>query len=192
MICVSTGRPADGMVDFETNDSRFQWWTLVLVFLGPIGWLVMALIYGLSRGPGRVGGSLPMTRSALDSHNQVAKVSSRAWVVPIAGFVSGALVLMVSSRHWTYLLGTSLLVLGLVGGFAVLAAMVFLTNRGRVSAELDGTGNWVELRNVHPNFEAAVNRRVRDDHRARKADRRRPADRNDRSDPNDHPNRLEF
>jgi len=171
MICVDTGERADGMVDFETDDSRFQWWMIILVFLGPVGWVLMALIHGLSRGPGRVGGALPMTREALDDHNQMAKISNRAWVVPIIGFVSGALVLMVSSRHWTYVFGTTLLMLGLVGGFAVLAAMAFLTSRNRVSVDLDATGRWVEIRNVHPDFAAEVNRKVRDDHRARKSGR---------------------
>ncbi len=170
MICVYTGEPADGFVDLETDDSRFQWWMIILVFLGPVGWILLALVYGLSRGPGRVGGAIPMTRDALDDHNNMARISSRAWIVPIAGFVSGALILMVSNRHWTYVLGTTLLMLGLVGGFAVLAVMSFLTNSRRVSAELDATRRWIELRNVHSDFAAAVNRRVRDNHRARKSD----------------------
>jgi len=182
MICVDTGAPADGMVDFETDDSRFQWWMIILVFFGPVGWILIALIYGLSRGPGRVGGVLPMTRGALERHNQMAKISGRAWLVPIAGVVSGALISMVSTSHWTDVLGAVLTVIGLLGGFAALVVMAFLTNKTRVSAELDATRRWIELRNVHPDFAAAVNRKVRDNHRAHKFDR----------NPNPHANHLDL
>jgi len=170
-ICVVTGEPAHGFVDFETDDSRFQWWMIILIFLGPVGWVLMALIYGLSHGPGRVGGVLPMTNGALESHNHVARISNRAWLVPIAGFMAGAIILSLATDRWGHMLGLALLILGLVGGFALLTVVAVLTATTRVSAELDATHRWIELRNVHPEFAAAVNRRVRDNHRARKSDR---------------------
>lgn len=167
MVCVRTGLPADGLVDFESRESKFQGWWVFLLLLGPLGPIAIAIIYVMSDTPRRVGGSLPITESALSAYNRRSRILARSWLVPFMGLVIGALLLPVSQRTWIDTTAMGIMAAGLIGGFVMVAAAGWSRGRNDVGVALDGTGRWVELRNVHPDFAAAAGRQARDDHRRR-------------------------
>ncbi len=165
MVCVRTGMAADGLVDFESGEDKFQAWWILLLLLGPLGVLAIVVLYAMSPTPRRVGGSLPMSKAALDAHNRRRRVFTKPWAVPFAGLALGALVLPVSRSPWIGATGVVILFLGLIGGFVMIATAGWSYGRNDVGVALDGTGRWVELRNVHPEFAATAARQVRDRHR---------------------------
>jgi hypothetical protein len=175
MVCVRTGARADGLVDIESDENRLQPWWLFLLFLGPIGIVAIVVLAVLAPRAQRVGGSLPMTHDALAAQNRLISVGVWAWTVPLVAFFGGAALLMAPSMLGRSVApaGTALLALGLLGGFVLLGVMARLSGRRVVRVRLDGTGRWVELRNVHPSFAAAVNHQTRERHRAERERRER-------------------
>ncbi len=167
MVCVAAGLPADGLVDFESRETKFQGWWVFLLVLGPLGLLAIAFLYAVSDAPGRVGGSLPITESALAAYNRRSRILARSWLVPVVGLVIGASVLPVSQTTWIDGTAMGILAAGLIGGVVMAAGAGWSRDRNDVGVALDGTGRWVEIRNVHPNFAAAAGRRALDDHRRR-------------------------
>lgn len=174
MVCARTGRPADGLVGVESREGVFQIWWLLLVFLGPFGIVAIVLLWTLARRPGRVGGSVPMTHEALADQNRIIGLANWAGVVPIVAFAAGVAILLSPSSSLAWLpfsheaVAVALLVVALVGGMAMMVVTSGLANRRRVTVRLDGSGRWVEIRNVHGDFARAVDRQVRARHAARR------------------------
>lgn len=170
MVCVRTGAAADGLVATESDESAFQPWWLLLLFLGPVGIVGIVLLATLARRPARIGGSLPMTRAALDEHNRLARIGNWAWGIPVVGGLTGFYLMVVARRSdGLAAAGLGALLVALVGGFVTLLVVGALARRASVSVRLDGTGRWVEVGNVHPDFVTAVDRRNRERHRAARA-----------------------
>ncbi len=172
MVCARTGAPADGLVGVESDESSFQAWWLLLLLLGPLGIVAIAVMWVFGRRPGRVGGSVPMTRAALEDQNRIIGWGNWVAAVPVLAFVTGVAVLAAPSAYVDWLpvrhesFGVVLLVVAMLGGLVALTVSSTLANRRRVSVVLDGTGRWVELRNVHPDFARAADRQVRARHEA--------------------------
>lgn len=172
MVCARTGRPADGLVGVESDEGVFQAWWLLLLLLGPVGVVAIVLLWALARRPGRVGGSVPMTHHALAEQNRAIGWVNWAWAVPIAGLVAGVAVLFAPAEYLDWLpvdhetIGFALLLVALVGGFVAMGLLSVIAGRRRVGVLLDGSGRWVEIRNVHADFARAVDRQVRSRHEA--------------------------
>lgn len=172
MVCARTGRPADGLVGLESREGTFQAWWLFLLLLGPVGVVAIAVLWIVAPRPGRIGGSVPMTRDALAQQNRLIGLANWAAAVPVLAFVGGVAVLAAPGDLVGWLpvshesVGVVLLLVALVGGFATMAVASTMANRRRVTVLLDGTGRWVEIRNVHPDFARAVDRQVRSRHEA--------------------------
>jgi hypothetical protein len=175
MICVRTGAEADGLVDIESSESGFRLWWLFLLVLGPVGIFAIVVLALATPRDRRVGGSVPMTHEALAAQNRLIGIGNWAWAVPIVAFAGGAGLLMAPTVNGYSLagLGLGLLGFGLMGGFVALLVMSALASRRTVQVRLDGSGRWVELRNVHPRFAAAVDAQTRRRHRAARARRER-------------------
>lgn len=172
MICARTGRPADGLVEVDSRESAFQGWWLLLLLAGPFGIVAIALLWAFSPRLHRVGGFVPMTHDALDEQNRAIGWANWAGAIPVIAFLAGAALLAMPGTYFDWLPGGTapsamlLLLVALLGGFVVLAVSSTVANRRRVSVVLDGSGRWVELRNVHTDFARAVNRQVRERHAA--------------------------
>ncbi|MEZ5246631.1 MAG: hypothetical protein R2707_16145 [Acidimicrobiales bacterium] len=180
MVCSRTGRPADGLVGIESNEGGFQPWWLFLLFLGPFGIVAIALLWSFARRPGRVGGAVPMTHEALADQNRIIGLANWAGIIPIAAFAAGVAALLAPGSFFAWLpfsnesVAVVLLLVALVGGFVVRGALSTVASRRRVTVRLDGSGRWVEIRNVHGDFARAVDRQVRARHAAALRDTARP------------------
>jgi hypothetical protein len=143
-ICVRTGERADGFVSVESTVGGPSPWALLLVFLGPIGWLVLLGILVAVRGE-KYRVRLPYRESAWESIRRTS----------VAGYV---------------LLGVAAVVLvaGLLlrqEGVAILAAIVvaaigvvvcLASNLMMPRLDLDATRRWITIRDVHPAFADAT------------------------------------
>jgi hypothetical protein len=117
------------------------WFTLI--FLGPIGWLVLLAVSLSSRK--YLEGWVPYTHDVARRRREVLRFGL------IAGAAIIVAVLVLATQFGSGLLAGMALVL-LVAGLVVLA----IAQRREPSVELDASGRWVTLKRVHPAFEHAV------------------------------------
>lgn len=161
-ICAMTGLPAQTRRRFRFF--RAPSWSFVFVFLMlvGIGFLISGLLIFLVAQ--KVSGYLPLTRASSTRMALVLRISiaivlaALAMLIPAAAFaMTGeplaqfASVLLVSFGLLVFLFGFT----GLQVGLQVLKPMYGPTALV-LPARTDYPGTWIELRNVHPNFVAAV------------------------------------
>ncbi len=157
MVCVRTGEPADGLHRIHQTIGGGSPWAFLLVFLGPLGWLV--LFAGLLFG----GRSRQLLVRLPYSHDGLRweQGQFRAAVLSGLAMVVGAIALVVALtgpaprsqvRETVILLVAGATVCAFVATFALGIRYSF----GRPGIELDASGRWVTLRGVHPNFVRAV------------------------------------
>jgi len=123
----------------------------LLLFAGPLGWIVLLVLAGRDQGE-RLAVELPYSDAAYERFVSARRLRNRAGAIGAIGGI-GLLVLTV----WAGLgLGGLILTLGVVGS-AIVAAMVGEYRMGRTSVDvgLDASRRWVTLRGVHPVFAAA-------------------------------------
>lgn len=143
-VCVVTGAPTTDRVKFRTNVGGFSPIVILLLFLGPVGWLIALVV---SLGPGNhIEGWLPF------HHGVARRLRARRWQHFGLGVGSAAVLLVLA---W---LTESGIFFGLAIG-SVVAAMVLVAIdlRREPSIALDASGRWVTLSRVDPRFAAAVN-----------------------------------
>ncbi len=149
-VCAVTGEPSTDQVRFRTNVSPLNPIWILLIFLGPIGWIALAFMSASRRS--YLTGWLPYAHEIAKRHREQRRLVVIATsVAVVSGFVLAAL------------MGSGLLV-----GFAFAALVVGLVvlmvlERGEPRVALDGSGRWVTLGNVHPAFVAAVTTRLAGD-----------------------------
>jgi hypothetical protein len=156
MVCVRTGEPAEGLHRIHQTIGGGSPWAFLLIFLGPVGWIVL---FGLSvffRGRDLLV-RLPYTEAALDDERgkfRAALIAGAAFVViGVGAGITAAVLAHRSNVRETLLV---LLVGATVVTFcaAVSFAVRYLTGRPKI--ELDASGRWVTVRGVHPRFAAAL------------------------------------
>ena len=157
MVCVRTGEPADGLHRIHQTIGGGSPWAFLLVFLGPLGWLVLfaSLLFG--------GRSRQLLVRLPYSHNGLAREQSefRAAVVSGVAMVVGAIAIVVALAGPTprsQVRGTLIL---LMAGVTVCAAIATFAlgirySLHRPGIELDASGRWVTLRAVDSGFARAV------------------------------------
>jgi hypothetical protein len=146
-ICVVTGVETDDRVKFQTNVSRLSPFSILLLFLGPVGWLIFLFV---AFSPGNyIQGWLPFDIEV--AKRQRARRWQRFGVgVGVAG------VMMVLA--W---LSNSGVFVGLaVGAVVVTMVLIAIELREEPEIRLDASRRWVTLRRVHPRFADAVAGRV--------------------------------
>ncbi|MCH7788896.1 MAG: hypothetical protein IH940_05590 [Acidobacteria bacterium] len=145
-VCALSGEPSTMQLRSEkTIDSPSAGW-LFLILFGPVGWVIVALVF-LTGRRGKLTGSLPMD----EVHYLAAK----------------------ARRHRSYLVllfGLAILVCGLLADpvvplafSGVLAAVTLfagwvlhvIESMRRPAIDLDASGRWVMIYNVHPEFARA-------------------------------------
>ena len=156
-VCAITGAPTDHWVRVSSSEGGFQGWWLILVLLGPIGWIALVVLAALARRPSRVSGVLPISAEALSRYNAAVATSQRAIVA--AGL---AMVAWVGLIAWDGGgIGTpaiaALSALGGVGVLVWLGASIAAPFRW-IDLQLDGSGRWVTVTRAHPDYAAALAR----------------------------------
>lgn len=156
MVCAKTGAPADGKAPASTSVGGVPGWAFLLIFLGPLGWIALALVAFTGPGSETVAGWIPMTEEAFERIIRARRMLRTAVGLAVLGLV---LVLMGGSSLGLWSIPPLVLTVG--AALATVAAAV-ASDRSRVSITLDGSRRWVTLGRVHPAFEAAVEADQRD------------------------------
>lgn len=159
-VCAVTGVPTTHRVEVSSTDGGFSPWWLALIFLGPIGWVGLALLVALARRPGRVSGILPVAPAALDRYNAMVQVARRATLGMVGVLVAGAIGMSLVNRMWSGAVSwafTAFVVAMALAAITALVASVIAPFRW-IDLELDGSGRWVTVRRAAPEFAEAARR----------------------------------
>ncbi len=157
MVCVRTGAPADGLHRISQRYGGLSGWAALLIFLGPVGWIVLAVLAATSRTRDLTV-RLPYSRAGLEREASDFRTALVAGAVMVAaGAVT--LLLVVNNRDgWSAVAQAIAL---LAAGTALVAAVATVAFAARYSGrrpgiDLDASGRWVTLRGVDRAFAAAV------------------------------------
>jgi hypothetical protein len=168
-VCAKTGQPSDGSLslshDVRGASSVSTAWLLLLLLLGPIGWL-MLLVLGLAnpRQTEWLTVQLPWSTEAMARLRAARAQRRNLWIGAAASLVGSAAALVAWTGAGTALdFPFQLAALALVGATVacVIGALVAEARVGRatVALELDASRRWVTLRGVAPEFARTVQAR---------------------------------
>ncbi len=148
-VCAKTGVPSDGQLRIEqtTGGLGFAW---LLIFLGPVGWIVLLFCAWSGSSSGVLTVRLPYSDAAVDHEWRLRRIRFRAAGLALLGFGFG---LALHNEPATAVLAAAAAGLVLV---SLLAHLRLLTVR--VGVNLDASHRWVTLTHVHPDFVRAVER----------------------------------
>jgi hypothetical protein len=145
-VCAKTGQRAHGVLRIEdTRGGVGPAW--LLVFLGPIGWIVLLALVVTSRRETLVVRA-PYSADALRTERRKVHVVWQSLLAAALLFVAAGLEIEPLPTGAWFVAGFVAL-----GVFVVAVAVVLLT---RVGVRLDASHRWVTLSRVHPDFVAAV------------------------------------
>ncbi|MFP5319681.1 MAG: hypothetical protein ACLGI2_15465 [Acidimicrobiia bacterium] len=146
-ICSRTGRPTGDRAWFERPVSGHHWAMYLLVFLVPVGWLVLLVLLATDRRE-TLRVRLPYSPQAWADDRRYARWS-------VGSFLAGATALLLAYGFVGTGPGAVWLVAG--GGLIVGGAVIAALRRAHdPSVALDGSRRWVTVTNVHPEFVAAT------------------------------------
>jgi hypothetical protein len=155
MVCVRTGAPADGLHRIHQRRGGLSGWAFLLLFLGPIGIVVLVVLAVTSRSRDFVV-RLPYAQRALDSERQEFRAAIVAFAATVLLGMAAAWIGASGSRSEVHsVLLTLAWGAAAAGVVATLAFAIRFTTR-RPAIDLDASGRWVNLSGVHPAFAAAA------------------------------------
>jgi hypothetical protein len=148
-VCAKTGLPSDGKLRIEqaTGGLGLAW---LLIFLGPVGWIVLLVCSWSGSSSGVLTVRLPYSDAAVDHEWRLRRIRFRAAALGLLGF---GLALAMHTEPSTAVVAVVAAGATLV---SLLAHLRLLTVR--VGAHLDASQRWVTLTHVHPDFVRAVER----------------------------------
>jgi len=153
MVGATDGAPAEGLHRIHTSIGGSSGWLWLLIFLGPIGWILLIAL-SLAGGSGRdLMVRLPYTHDALRRERAMFRDAVVAGVVMV-GAVIGLLAVGFATDSGSQVRHTLMVMLAVVaiGAAIATAALGFRYTLHRPGIELDASGRWVTLRGVHPAF----------------------------------------
>jgi hypothetical protein len=155
-VCAKTGARADGKLRVEqARGGMGAGW--LLVFLGPLGWLVLVVLAVTTR---RESLTLRLPYSAEAVDRELRLVHARfAAISAAAVFAIGGVVVDVSPLR-------ELFAVAAIATLVVAAIAHVCLAWVRVTIRLDASRRWVTLSGVHPAFAIAVKERDAVDRRA--------------------------
>ncbi|MGN6693961.1 MAG: hypothetical protein ACTHN0_07265 [Aquihabitans sp.] len=152
-VCARTGAPTAKRLTIHQDLTGGLGAAWVLLFFGPLGWLVLALV-ALSRRRSTLTVRIPYAEAELGAYVRTARRSFHlgiATAVLVAACFGAAFGLSLSDPTPVVLVGLGVFV---VGGLAVFVNGL-LARRMLVGIDLDASGRWVRLTHIHPAFAAA-------------------------------------
>ena len=156
-ICVKSGDSADGLHRLHKAIGGSSGWAWLLIFLGPVGWLVLlsVLIFGGSSRDLLV--RLPYSRAALYRERSEFRAATVAGFAMVASSVAMVVALAgPTPRSQVRETVIYLLLTATVCAAIATCALGLRYSLHRPGIELDASGRWVMLRGVHANFARAV------------------------------------
>ncbi len=158
-LCAITGRPSTDLVHFEEQAREFRAWWLLLLLFGPFGIAAIVLLYLFAR-PGRgAGGLIPLHDSAIDAYNDLLR-AGRRWALTFGiGFVAALGLTIIGGNTDQPSLTAAFGTLAAIAAVAAISSLFIaeaIAQRRWLSLELDGSGRWVLVRGVHPDFARSV------------------------------------
>ena len=136
-VCCITGEPTPDRITRNTLIDRPSPAWMLLVVLGPIGWLGLAVVYGMGQRS-YLNGVLPL------SHDAYTTASRRR--LQFAGVAVTIAVLLIAAAVTTRIGG----IVAAFGLALVAGSWAYLTFRLLPRVSLDASRRWVTVRNVHP------------------------------------------
>jgi hypothetical protein len=141
-ICVSSGASADREARFEQRIGGSSPALLLLVLLGPVGWLLLLL---LSQRGERLEILLPVSNEVAERWRRLTRYRRIAVGTTALAFLN----LLLNGPSLT----TLVLFNASVAGFVACHARVIF---GGIGIHLDASRRWVTLKGVHKSFAASV------------------------------------
>jgi hypothetical protein len=151
-VGATDGEPADGLHRIHLTIGGASPWLWLLVFLGPLGWILL-VAFSLASSGRRFMVRLPYTHEALRRERARFRAAVLAGVVLVGSGV--ACVVALSGPTPRSNVRETILLLFAATAIAAALATVALGIRyslGRPGIDLDASGRWVTLRGVHPAF----------------------------------------
>ena len=146
-VCARTGRPSDIVVQLERRQGGVGGAALLLILLGPLGWLVLAVLAVARPGEPLVI-RVPYTEAALAEDARYRRISLAAVTLGVASLVLAVVFHGMSQGAVWLVIAAASFVVGLF--FHVRAALA------QVGVSLDASRRWVTLSNVHAHFVEAT------------------------------------
>jgi len=147
-VCVLTGQ-TEGIGEFSLRVGNGSGAGNLLLLLGLVPWLIWRMTRRYAQG------SLPVSRHGYERLTALRSQRRRRWLLWLAGFLAvAALALLLRYTIVDSNAPVMLALAGVIGFFVVLALP-----QGRwvpFGARLEPSGRWLQIRDVHPAFVAAV------------------------------------
>ena len=149
-ICVKTGEQATRWVPRHKPIGGMGAAAWLLVFVGPLGWIVLFVLAVMGSGREMLTIQLPYSESGHERHVTRSRLRNLALGISTASLVAAVLTSSLSGAPSRLLVLIALvaLVVGIVAHVVVAVSEVDVT--------LDASRRWVTLHGVHPSFAAAV------------------------------------
>jgi hypothetical protein len=153
MIGVTDGAPADGLSRIHLSIGGSSGWAFLLIFLGPIGWIVLLAVLAFGGSSRQFMVRLPYTQEGLRRERARLRAAVTAGILMLASAVAW-FVALVGPTPRSNTRETLMLLFGFVALGAACATVVlgWVYSSARPGIELDASGRWVTLRRVHPAF----------------------------------------
>jgi hypothetical protein len=168
-VCAKSGRPSDGRLslthDVRGASSVSTAWLLLLLVLGPLGWLaLLVLAIANPRQSEWLTVEVPWSTEAMERLRAVRARRRNLWIGAGAAFVGGFLALVMSAQAhvgqlYAYRLAAVVLLAATLACVAGALVAEWRVGQASVSAGLDVSRRWVTLRGVAPEFARAVRAR---------------------------------
>lgn len=147
-ICARSGRYTEEIVRYQRRTSTWSAWTVLLLFLGPPGWIVALVLLLMSSGGETLTVRLPYHPDEFARDRRLRNLKWTAVTVAAVSVVGAfALVGTGPGGVWVAI------------GLAALGVLLVLMAWQRfddIGFELDASRRWVTFRRVHPAFIDAV------------------------------------
>ncbi|HVL28958.1 MAG TPA: hypothetical protein VM390_12470 [Acidimicrobiales bacterium] len=146
-VCARTGRPTDDLAWFERPVSGRNWALLLLLLLGPPGWLVLVVLLATDRRE-TLTVRLPYSPEAWAADRRLRARSLGTFAAGAAAVLAGYGFTGTGPAGVWFVIGMGLV----VGG----AALAWARRAADPSFSLDASRRWVTVTNVHPAFVEAT------------------------------------
>jgi hypothetical protein len=147
LVCVKTGRPAEGLVKIYEAVGGLGAGAWVLVLLGPLGWIALVILSTLGTGRELLAVQLPYSHEVWARYTPRQRVRFAGGTVGVGAAFAALAGFAPGRPFWV-----ALAVVGLLAAVVAHVKLAF----DDVDISLDASRRWVTLSGVHQTFADAV------------------------------------